>query len=133
MSPDEIRALAKEIRSRTSRPFALNLWISNHDAGGLGMTAEQHEAGIARFARFYDELGVTPPPPPAQPLAHKVDDQISAVLDARPPAFSFVFGLPSRAVIDECRTRGIVTMATITTIDEAIAAEWAGVDLIVAS
>jgi nitronate monooxygenase len=133
LAPGEIRALAAEIRSRTSKPFALNLWISNHDPGGLGMTAEQHAAGVARFARFYQELGVAPPPPPVQPLAQDVDQQIEALLDVRPPAFSFVFGLPSRAVIDECRARGIVTMATITTIDEAIAAEQAGVDVIVAS
>jgi nitronate monooxygenase len=134
LSPDEIRALASEIRSRTAKPFALNLWISNHDPGGLGMTAEQHAAGVARFARFYHELGVTPPPPPPPaPLAQNVGAQIEALLDARPPAFSFVFGLPSPDVIDACRQRGIVTMATITTIDEALAAEQAGVDVIVAS
>jgi nitronate monooxygenase len=133
LTPDEIRALAAEIRSRTSKPFALNLWISNHDPGGLGMTTEQHAAGVARFARFYEELGVAPPPPPVQPLAQNVGAQVEALLEALPPVFSFVFGLPSHEVIDECRRRGIVTMATITTIDEAIAAEQAGVDLIVAS
>jgi nitronate monooxygenase len=133
LPPDEIRALANDIRARTSKPFALNLWISNHDPGGQGMTAEQHAAGVARFRQFYDELGVTPPPPPVQPLAQNVGAQIEALLEALPPVFSFVFGLPSTDVIAECRTRGIVTMATITTIDEAIAAEQAGVDLIVAS
>jgi nitronate monooxygenase len=133
LTPEEIRALAAEIRSRTSKPFALNLWISNHDAGGLQMTAQQHAAGVARFARFYDELGVMPPPLPTQPLAQNVDAQIEALLDVRPPAFSFVFGLPAPEVIDECRKRNIVTMATITSIDEALAAEQAGVDVIVAS
>ena len=61
------------------------------------------------------------------------DEQVSALLDARPPAFSFVFGVPPTHVIDECRRRSIVTIGTATTVDEAVALESSGVDVVVAS
>jgi nitronate monooxygenase len=49
------------------------------------------------------------------------------------PVFSFIFGVPPREILDECRANGIVTMGTATTADEAVALEQAKVDVIVAS
>ena len=73
--------------------------------------------------------------PPTFPLRGSAtfDEQVSALLDARPPVFSFVFGVPPMPVIDECRRRSIVTIGAATTVDEAIAVEESGVDLVVAS
>src|SRR6202007_1088453 len=47
--------------------------------------------------------------------------------------FSFMFGIPSPDVLEQCRKLGIVTLGTATTLDEAIALEAAEVDLIIAS
>ena len=47
--------------------------------------------------------------------------------------FSFVFGVPPAYVIDECRRRSIITIGTATTVDEAVALESSGVDVVVAS
>ena len=49
------------------------------------------------------------------------------------PVFSFIFGIPPRDILEECRAKGIVTIGTATTPDEAAALEEAGVDAIVAS
>ncbi|MCW3108150.1 MAG: nitronate monooxygenase, partial [Segetibacter sp.] len=46
---------------------------------------------------------------------------------------SFTFGIPSVDILDQCRKSGIKTIGTATTIDEALALEAAGVDLIIAS
>jgi nitronate monooxygenase len=54
-------------------------------------------------------------------------------LDANVPVFSFIFGIPGREILDECRAKGIVTIGTATTPEEAVALEQAGVDAIVAS
>ena len=35
LPPDEILETAREIRALTTAPFALNLWVSDHDDGGL--------------------------------------------------------------------------------------------------
>jgi nitronate monooxygenase len=35
LRPDAIREVIREIRSLTSKPFALNLWVSMEDEGAL--------------------------------------------------------------------------------------------------
>ena len=47
--------------------------------------------------------------------------------------FSFIFGIPPKEILDECRAKGIVTIGSATTLDEAVALQEAGVDAIVAS
>jgi hypothetical protein len=49
------------------------------------------------------------------------------------PAFSFIYGIPPKATLDEARKKGIVTLGTATAPDEVIALEQAGVDIVVAS
>ena len=132
LAPAQILEVGRQIRARTHKPFALNLWVSNHDNGGETLTREQFAEGIARFKPYYDELRVEPPPQPER-FGHRFEEQVQAVLELRPPAFSFVFGIPSPEIVAECRQRGIVTLGTITTLDEALAMEAAGIDLIVAT
>jgi len=55
------------------------------------------------------------------------------LLDERVPVFSFVYGAPPREILDECQAKGIVTIGTATTPDEAVALQDSGVDAIVAS
>ena len=43
------------------------------------------------------------------------------LLDANVPAFSFIYGIPPKEILDEARKKGIVTLGTATTPDEAIA------------
>ncbi|MFD0739427.1 NAD(P)H-dependent flavin oxidoreductase [Lysobacter koreensis] len=132
LAPDAIRALDASIRARTSQPYALNLWVSNADLGGDALTAAQFEAGIARLRPYYDELGL---PPPAMPprYGEAFEAQVEALLEVAPPVFSFVFGIPSAEILEQCRRRGIATIGTVTTVDEALAMDAAGVDAIVAT
>ncbi|WP_158090065.1 nitronate monooxygenase family protein [Pseudomonas sp. B28(2017)] len=55
------------------------------------------------------------------------------MLTIRPPVFSFVFGIPPAGILAACKSLGILTMGTATTVQEARALEEAGVDCIVAS
>jgi len=56
-----------------------------------------------------------------------------ALVEAGSPAFSFVFGVPPREMLDECRARGIVTIGTASSVDEAAMLQRADVDVIVAA
>jgi nitronate monooxygenase len=58
---------------------------------------------------------------------------VEVILHQRVPVFSFMFGIPSADILEQCRRLGIVTVGAATTLDEAIALESAGVDLIIAS
>lgn len=132
LDPEHIQLIGRELHGQTNKPFALNLWISNHDANGHRLEAERFRKAVELYKPYYDELGIRPPEPPAS-YGNRFEDQIQALLDVRPAVFSFVYGIPSTDILDECRRRNIITVGTITTIDEALAMEEAGVDLIVAT
>lgn len=132
LPPEEIGKVADEIRALTAGPFALNLWVSDHDAGGDAMDAETFERHWRLFAPYFAELGVAKPDRP-QHFHHRFEDQVEALIEARPPVFSFVFGIPSPKSLEACRVRGIVTIGAATSIAEAEAIEAAGIDLTVAT
>jgi len=132
LDADGIDAVASQIRARTSAPFALNLWIPLDDA-------DDPQIDDAAFARntdllrpYFTELGLQTPQRPKR-FAPSYAEQVEAVLKAQPAVFSFVFGIPSPSVLQRCRELGIMTLGAATTVDEAIALEQAGVDMIVAT
>lgn len=132
LAPQRIGEVADEIRVLTDRPFALNLWVSDHDEGGDRIDPASFERGWRVFEPYFRELGLAMPEP-AERGHPRFEEQIDALLEARPPAFSFVFGIPSPRILAECRRRGIATIGAATSIAEALALEDAGVDLIVAT
>lgn len=132
LSPAQIREQGDVLKARTSKPFNLNLWVSNYDEGGLALTQTQFDAAIARFKPYYDTLGVAPPTMPER-YGWRFEDQVEAMLAVRPAVLSFVFGIPSPEILAACRKQGIVTAGAVTTLEEALAMDAAGVDVIVAS
>ena len=127
-----IRDVAAQIRARTSRPFALNLWIPLDDADEPQISDEAFAHSTALLEPYYRELNVPLPKRPAR-FSPRYAEQIEALLEVRPAVFSFVFGIPSEDVLRRCRELGILTLGAATTVDEAIALERAGVDMVVAT
>ncbi len=132
LAPEDIVKLTGEIRARTARPFNLNLWVSVADPGGESLSEEAFEQVWQQFAPYYAELGVEKPSRPAR-FHHPFEDQFEALLEAAPPVFSFVFGIPTADQLARCRKRGILTLGAATSIAEALALDEAGVDGIVAT
>ncbi|UYQ95637.1 nitronate monooxygenase [Chitinophaga horti] len=132
MQPDEIRALAAEIRQLTDKPYNLNLWVSDVDDSLKGYTPEQFQKARAYFKPYFDELGIALPEPDIY-IASKFERQVEAMLEIRPAVFSFVFGIPDDTILKECRRLNIKTVGAATTIDEARMLEDAGVEAIVAA
>ena len=133
LTPDEISDVIAELRALTSRPYAVNLWVSKEDEDVKHCGEGEFNRSLAALLPFLDELGVQHPkyqpfvaPPP-------FEDQVRVVLDANVPVLSFIFGIPAKEILDECRRRNIVTMGVATTVEEAIAIAEAGVDTIAAS
>jgi nitronate monooxygenase len=132
LEPEEMKDVVAEIRSLTARPFAMNLWVSMEDEGARTSDEGAFERSLAPLATHLSSLGM--PRPVYKPYSPKrFEDQARVLLDAEVPAFSFIYGIPPREVLDECRSRNIATIGTATTVDEAIALEEAGVDVIAAS
>lgn len=131
-SPDQIIAVDREIRAATKLPYAINLWVSDVDDLPDDDSGENFLKLSALFKPYFDELGIPLPQLPQQPEG-KFEAQAEAVLKAGAPVFSFMFGIPSREILREFRSKGVVTIGSATTLDEALALEEARVDLIVAS
>lgn len=101
-------------------PVQLNLWIPDPPAPGA----------VDAQAAFLDSLGgaAAPATGPGPEFAAQFD----AVLRARPTAVSTIMGLLSPEQAAAARDAGIAWFATATTLDEALAAERAGADVVVA-
>ena len=129
LSPDELTETVEDLREATGRAFNVNLWVSTHD---VPEERFDWDAAVERLRPLYDEAGVAPPERP-RPAAHAFGEQVDALIAARPPVFSFVYGIPDGAILDACREAGIVTIGTAITVEEAVALDEAGVNAIVAS
>src|SRR6202158_5082436 len=132
LSPEEIRNVISQIRSLTSKPFAVNLWVSMEDDGARTSDEAAFNRSLAPLASYFAELQA--PRPQYRPYSPiRFEDQARILLEEKVPVFSFIFGIPPKEILDECRAKGIVTIGTATTPDEAVALQRAGVDAIVAS
>jgi nitronate monooxygenase len=125
--PEEIAAAIRRIRSLTDRPFNINLFAGGYETDSkidpqpmLEIVSEAHAL-----------LGLSPPDLPPMPR-NPFDAQLEAVLEERPPVFSFTFGIPSSAQIAALKKRGIAVGGSATTVEEARRLAQAGVDTIVA-
>jgi nitronate monooxygenase len=127
MTPDQITDAIRRIRALSSLPFNVNLF-----AGGWS-TKQDFDAGpmIELLAEVHERLGIPPPIAPT-PVPDPFPAQLEAVLDARPPIFSFTFGIPDRDAMSRLKARGIIILGTATTVEEARRLAHAGVDAIVA-
>ncbi|MDA3615086.1 NAD(P)H-dependent flavin oxidoreductase [Polluticaenibacter yanchengensis] len=131
-SAAEIVAISNSIRKMTAKPFNLNLWINDQDEAVKEFDQSKFQKVIKIFQPYFEEIGIEPPEFPL-PGSPGFQEQIEAVFEAKPAIFSFVYGIPSAAILERCRQLGIITVGAATTVDEAIAIENAGVDAVVAT
>jgi nitronate monooxygenase len=128
----DIYDVDRQIKAATDKPYNINLWVSDTDAVHGTVTDVEFERVSQQFKSYFDEAGIPLPTKPA-PFKSRFEDQLQVILDIRPKVFSFMFGIPSADVLEQCRKRGIVLVGAATTLDEALALEHAGVDMIIAS
>jgi nitronate monooxygenase len=127
-----IRDVASRIRARTRRGFALNLWVPHGDSEDPKISDAEWNEACELLQPYFDSLRVPIPKRPARYMP-VFDEQVEAVIEARPAVFSFVFGVPSSNVLERCRAAGILTLGAATTPAEAKLLADAGVDAIVAT
>jgi nitronate monooxygenase len=128
LPPDDLRRAIGEIRRLTDRPFNVNLfaWRQPEPPDPAALSAV-----VAALAPYRARVGVPDDavlPLPAS-LEALLEAQLAVVGEESVPVFSFTFGIPP---LDKVQATGAVVMGTATTVDEAIALERAGVDVVVA-
>jgi nitronate monooxygenase len=124
------RQMIAAVRSRTDRPFNVNVFCNQPAVAD----ADREARWLARLAPEFARFG-------AQPLARLTeiyqsfltdDAKLAVLLAERPAVVSFHFGLPARDRIEALRAAGIVLLATATNLEEGKAIAAAGIDAVVA-
>jgi nitronate monooxygenase len=132
LTPEAIRNVLREIKGLTPKPFAMNLWVSMEDDGAAASTEEAFHRSLAPLAKHIESVGGSKPAYlPYKPV--RFEDQVQVLLDEGISVFSFIYGIPSQNILDQLRRKEVALIGTATTVDEAIALEQAGIDVIVAS
>ncbi len=127
LAPDQIADAVRRVRALTDKPFNVNLFAGGHQAGAKADPGPM----LALMAEIHAALGLPPPALPVLP-PDPFPAQFEAVLEARPPVFSFTFGIPEKDALARLRAHGIAILGTATTTGEARLLAEAGVDGIVA-
>jgi len=127
LTPQQIVETCAAVRANTQRPFGINLFVPEASLPDDIATG----VAIARIAPFYEELGLPRPEPPAR-VARNFDGQLDAALGGGASVFSFTFGMLPSSAVQKVKARGLSLAGTATTVDEAIALDRAGVDIVVA-
>jgi nitronate monooxygenase len=110
-TPEQLRAAIADVRTRTSAPFAVNLF------------APLPAPATDRVVQWSELTGVPFAGPPVIP---DVGEQLAVIAAERVPVFSFTFGIPPLKGVNAVR------IGTATTVAEAVALQRAGADVVVA-
>jgi nitronate monooxygenase len=125
MQPAAIKAWAAEVRAGTNGGFQLNLWIPDAPPA-------RDAAAEAAVRSFLGTWGPDVPPEAANATPPDFAAQSEAMLEAGPAVISSIMGVYPPEFVARMKTRGIRWFATVTTVREALEAEAAGADAIVA-
>ncbi|RQO33728.1 2-nitropropane dioxygenase [Chryseobacterium sp. KBW03] len=132
LSPQEIYDIHREIQSKTDKPYNLNLWVNDHDIIDEEHTKKQYQKAVESFKPYFDLLNTDIPAPPPS-FESRFQNQLEVIFDIKPKVFSFMFGLLNESIIEDLHRQGTVVFGNATTLDEAVALEKTGVDVIIAS
>src|SRR3984957_16399092 len=120
LTPGAIKDAIAETRSLTSKPFGMNLWVSMEDEGARTSDESAFNRSLAPLTTHLAALGA--PRPEYKPYSWmRFEDQVRVLLDEKVPVFSFIYGIPPREILEECRAKQIVTIGTATTPEEGAA------------
>jgi nitronate monooxygenase len=129
-SAEAARAMIREVRDATERPFNVNVFCHKPAVPN----PEREARWLDRLAPLFLQYGAQPPRQLREIYRSFIDDDamLNMLVEERPKVVSFHFGLPSRDRIDALRAAGIVLLATATNLEEARAVALAGIDVVVA-
>src|SRR5881296_3662072 len=99
LAPGAIEDVIAQIRSLTSKPFAMNLWVSMEDDGARTSDERAFNRSLAPLAAYLAALGAPRPTyKPYSPI--RFEDQARVLLDANVPVFSFIVGIPPSEILE---------------------------------
>jgi nitronate monooxygenase len=127
LSPSAIIEAVRRIRSQTSKPFNVNLFVLDQP----NPTEAELARAQALLAPYRAALGLGVATMPGR-FCEDNRAQMAAVLELAPPVVSFTFGLLDAETVAQFKRAGCLVIGTATTVSEARAWEGVGADFICA-
>ncbi len=127
---DDAQAAIAETRRRVNGPFNVNVFCHQPAI----RDAAKEDAWIERLAPLFERFHATPHKQLKEIYQSYLTNRAmqELLLVEKPSVVSFHFGIPSTEHLDELRKRATYTLATVTNLDDAILAQEAGVDALIA-
>lgn len=123
-APAEIAGWMARFRQMSGGAVQVNLWVPDDPAPRDGDAEAAQAAFLAGFG--------PPPVVPQGAMLQDFDAQFAALLEACPQAASSIMGLFRPDQVAALKSAGIAWFATATTLTEALAAQAAGADAVIA-
>ncbi len=129
-TPQSAREQILKTQALTENSFQVNFFC--HQSTELNL--EKAKQWIEYLRPHFEKFGVQPPQELhcIYPSLLDNDDFLNVVLETKPKAVSFHFGIPHPHQIKALKEAGILTMVSATNLIEAQAIEAAGIDIIIA-
>ncbi|MFC5510823.1 NAD(P)H-dependent flavin oxidoreductase [Massilia jejuensis] len=128
LAPATIAQQVARIRSLSERPFLLNFFIQSKPEPSRA----ELEGAVELLRPVWESLGWDGLPVPAA-WCEDFAAQFEMLLNLRPAAASFTFGILEGVQVERLHGAGIQVIGTVTTVEEALAWEAIGADAVVAS
>jgi nitronate monooxygenase len=123
--PEGIREWVREFRDGSRGPFQLNVWVPDPPP-------RRDEDAEARVRAFLAAWGPEVPPGAGDSVPPDFTGQCETFSELEPTVVSSIMGLFPPDYVRQLKEKGIRWFATATTLAEALAAERAGADAVVA-
>ncbi|WP_235550590.1 NAD(P)H-dependent flavin oxidoreductase [Paenibacillus sp. Soil750] len=127
MEPEAIRTAIRDIRKLTNAPFGVNLFVTRAQDDNSRTPEVQQELNVMR-AKF----GIPNVVAEEVKTPDHFEQQFAVLLEEKVPVISTAFGVLPPHMTEQAKAAGIRIVTMVTTVDEAILAEQAGCDAIVA-
>ena len=127
--PEEMKKQSAWVRSKTDRPFGVNLFTSGQPSQ---IDASAQRGALDAVAGYYKELGLPPPEPANAPYAPDLDAQLEAVEAIAPRVFTVhLSDLPEKC-LRKLKAKNILVGGSATCVAEAQRLESLGFDFVIA-
>jgi nitronate monooxygenase len=127
--PEEMKKQAVWLRSKTDRPFGINLFAAPQPAP---IDAAAQQGALQAVAAYYAELGLPAPTPVSPPYAPDLNAQLDAVEQIRPAVFTAHLAAIPPSRLERLRSLGVKLGGSATCVEEARQLESLGLDFVIA-
>lgn len=125
LSAADTRTIIQQVKARTSGPYSVNLFVPDDTPFDQKQIRVAYEA----LQPIGEQLGM--PCWKASLSEPDLQGQIDVVIEEKPASCSFTFGIPDVESVERLHDAGILLIGTATTLDEALAVQQAGLDMVV--